>query len=98
MCERSDLLKKLVVNGHVDMTERQALGVVGRKEVAETVKSLLRLNGVFPDHREAKAVYEGATLVEVPEGVEITWSGHILGIRSRRQNAALRQSMTRTLQ
>jgi len=37
------------------------------------VKLLLCLNGVFPDHRGAKSVYEGATLVQISSGVQITW-------------------------
>ncbi|MGA2352679.1 MAG: hypothetical protein ABSF70_19760 [Terracidiphilus sp.] len=73
MSERSDILKKLVVNGHVDVTERHVLGVVGKQEVAEVVKLLLWMNGVFPDHRGAKGVYEGATLVQARDGVQITW-------------------------
>jgi hypothetical protein len=73
MGERTDLLMKLLIDGHVNVTERQALGVVGRQEVAEIVKSLLRQHGVFPDLRGAKAVYEGATLSRIPSGVQITW-------------------------
>jgi len=73
MGERTDLLMKLLIDGHVNVTERQALGVVGRQEVAEIVKSLLRQHGVFPDRRGAKAVYEGATLSRIPSGVQITW-------------------------
>lgn len=73
MGERSDLLKKLVVIGHVDVAERHALGAVSRFEVTEIVKSLLRINGVFPDHSEAKGIYEGATLVQIPSGIQIKW-------------------------
>ena len=73
MGERTDLLMKLLIDGHVNVTERQALGVVGGQEVAEIVKSLLRQHGVFPDHRGAKAVYEGATLAQTPSGAQITW-------------------------
>jgi hypothetical protein len=73
MGERADLLMKLVVAGHVNVAERQALGVVDRQEVAEIVKLLLCHHRVFPDHRGAKAVYEGATLTQVPSGVQIIW-------------------------
>jgi hypothetical protein len=71
--ERSDLLKKLVEVGHVDVAERHTLGDVRRFEVTEIVKSLLQINGVFPDHRGAKCVYEGAILVQVPSGIQIKW-------------------------
>jgi hypothetical protein len=62
MHSRAILLEKLVASGHVRVVERHALGAVTKKEVAELVKSLLRLHGVFPDHREAKAVYESPSL------------------------------------
>lgn len=66
-------MRKLVVNGHVNVAERQALGTVGRQEVKDVVKSLLRQDGVFPDHGTRRAVYEGATLATLGSNVQITW-------------------------
>jgi hypothetical protein len=73
MDSRAIMLEKLVVGGHVNVAERQALGAVKKHEVAEIVESHLRAHGVFPDHRGSKAVYEGATLTQVPKEVRITW-------------------------
>jgi hypothetical protein len=72
MAEREDLLVKLVLESHLNVADRQKLGVVYRQEIAEIVKVQVRQRGVFPDHRGSRAVYEGATLALVPAGVEIT--------------------------
>ena len=71
--DRANLQQKLVFSGHVNVAEKQTLGAVSKREVAEIVKSHLRVHGVFPDHREAKAVYEGATLTQASSGTQITW-------------------------
>jgi hypothetical protein len=64
---------KLVIDGHLSVPERNALGTVSRLEVKEIVKSLLLAQGVFPDRAEAGAVYEGATLKRAPSEIQIIW-------------------------
>ncbi|MDE3200149.1 MAG: hypothetical protein KGN79_04440 [Acidobacteriota bacterium] len=71
--ERSDLIKKLVVHGHVNVAERNMLGFVKRQEVADIVKSLLLSNGVFPIHNENGAVFEGPRLFFRESGAQIKW-------------------------
>jgi hypothetical protein len=73
---RSQLLRKLVVDGHLNVAERRALGEVGIQEVRDLVMSLLMQNGVFPNHGTSKAVYEGATLALGDSNVQITWQRH----------------------
>ena len=73
MHERFRLLEKLILEGHVNVTERQSLGVVGRVEVAEILKSFLLRDGAFPFPREGRAVYEGATITSLQSGAKITW-------------------------
>ncbi|MGD0348044.1 MAG: hypothetical protein ABSA85_14875 [Terracidiphilus sp.] len=66
-------MRKLVVDGHVNVAERQSLGVVYRQEVKDIVNSILRQDGAFPNHGATKAVYEGATLAQVDSNIQITW-------------------------
>jgi hypothetical protein len=73
MTERQELLKKLVVHGHLNVSERHALGSVGRQEVVGLVKTLLLAHDAFPLRIESKAIYEGAILRRTPSGAEITW-------------------------
>jgi hypothetical protein len=73
MNDRQDLLRKLVIYGHVNVPERQTLGIVRRQEVKELVKSLLLIHGSFPFEREGRAVYEGATLNRNTTGIVIIW-------------------------
>jgi hypothetical protein len=73
MDTRAQLLRKLVVDGHVNVAERQSLGAVGTQEVKDLVKSLLLQDGAFPNHGTSKAVYEGATLTARDSDVQITW-------------------------
>ena len=70
---RVELLRKLVVNGRVNVAERRALGIVSRQEVKVVLISLLRQDGVFPNHGARKAVYEGATLAAGDSSAQITW-------------------------
>jgi hypothetical protein len=72
MTKRTALLTKLIVNGHVNVAERRALGIVSRREVAEIVKSIVVRDGSFPLHSPNQA-YEGAVLALVPSGAEIIW-------------------------
>jgi hypothetical protein len=73
MADRAELLMKLVLERHVNVVERQRLGVVCRQEIVGIVKSLVLQRGVFPDRRGSRAVFEGATLAKVPDGAEIAW-------------------------
>ena len=73
MNNRKDLLSKLVIHGHLNVAERQSLGIVNLQEVRELVKSLLLIHSAFPFDRESRAVYEGATLNRNPIGIEIIW-------------------------
>jgi hypothetical protein len=73
MRKRTGLLRKLVIDGHLSVEERQVLGKVTRQEVSELVKMLLLSDGTFPKRHEGRAVYEGARLVRVADGVEVLW-------------------------
>jgi hypothetical protein len=73
VANREELLQKLIIGGHVNVHERHSLDVVGRREVAKIVKSLLLRQGRFPGKRPTTAVYEGATMFLLPGGVRITW-------------------------
>lgn len=73
MDERAVVLRNLVIGGHVSVAERRILGLVNRAEVAELLKSYVLSNGIFPPHKESNAVNEGATLLVIPDGFEITW-------------------------
>lgn len=73
MSERSGILRKLVIDGHVNVAERQILGQVYRREVAQIVKEFLETNERFSNHEVGGAVYEGATLIKAPSGARITW-------------------------
>jgi hypothetical protein len=76
MATRAQLLRKLVVEGHLSVPARQALGAVGTREVKDLVKSLLLQDGVFPNHGATNALYEGATLASANSSVQITWQRH----------------------
>jgi hypothetical protein len=73
MTDREDLLRQLVVHGHLNMADRHALGIVKRQEVKALLKSLLSIHGAFPFCLEGKVVYEGATLYRDPTGIQIIW-------------------------
>lgn len=70
---RQELLRRLVISGHLNVAERQALGSVSRSEVAEIVKSLLLAIDKFPVRNEGKAVREGATITKRKSEIQITW-------------------------
>jgi hypothetical protein len=73
MSDRKDLLRELVVQGHLNVSQRQVLGAVSRREVTELVKSLLLLQGAFPLRGHSNAVHDGPTLNQTSSGTEITW-------------------------
>jgi len=73
MSAREDLLKKLGIQGHLSVPERQALGTVHQRDVIDLAKSLLLAHSAFPNHNETEAVYEGATLTLEPTGIQIMW-------------------------
>jgi hypothetical protein len=72
MAERQEALKKLVVEWHLNVAERQILGNVQRQEVFEIVKALLLTQGAFPTH-VGRTTNEGARLIRVSSGVQIVW-------------------------
>jgi len=71
---REDLLEKLITTLHLNVPEREALGLpsVPIDEVAAIVKRLLEANGVFPisakTWQPGQAVFEGFFLVKEPHG------------------------------
>jgi hypothetical protein len=73
MTDKEELLRKLVVHGHLNVAERRALGTVKRQDVTKLVKSLLLLEGAFPIHGDTGPVFEGVTLSRGSSGIEITW-------------------------
>jgi hypothetical protein len=76
-CERMRrtlLLRKLVLNRHLAVSERQILGVVKRQEVAAIVKSLLLTDTVFPIEGREGVGFEGAFLGQMSSGVRLVSS------------------------
>jgi len=71
--DRTSLLRRLIVDGHVNVAERRLIGSVGRQEAAQVVKTIFLEQGSFPARRASGAVYEGATLAQVPSGIHLTW-------------------------
>lgn len=62
-----------MLNLHVTVAERQALGAVREQEVAETIKAILDEQGAFPRPRSGTVVFEGAVITDDCGQVEITW-------------------------
>jgi hypothetical protein len=59
-CERirrALLLRKLILNGHLNVSERGVIEPAGRNEVAAAVKSILLEEGVFPIAGREGVVY-----------------------------------------
>lgn len=73
MCERSGLIRKLLLNLHVNVAERQILGILHEDEVAEAVRAILDEQGAFPKRRQGPVVYEGAVITADNGKPEITW-------------------------
>jgi hypothetical protein len=84
MTEREVLLEKLVTEGHVNVEERQKLGVVHRTEVFRLLHTLLLSGHQFPSHAQVAdqssrgPIYEGGILHRPESGqVRLTWQrGH----------------------
>ena len=81
--QRKDLLEKLVLSLHLNVPERQSLGVksVSAKEVAVIVKHQLETSGVFPPNakpwQSGKPVFEGFFLVKLSNGgARLAWQRH----------------------
>jgi hypothetical protein len=66
------LLRKLVVDRHLNGVERRAVVPVRRQEVAAILRSILRADLVFPAEGREGIAYEGATIGQVSSGVQIT--------------------------
>ena len=73
MSDRSELIRKLVLNLHVNVTERQILGILHEEEVVEAVRAILDEQGAFPKRRHGPVVYEGAVITVDNGKPEITW-------------------------
>jgi hypothetical protein len=71
---RTLLLRRLVLNRHLNVAERQIVGSVRRHEVLAILRSLLLANSVFPPEGREGFFYEGATIGRVSSGVQITLS------------------------
>lgn len=74
MNERESLIKKLLQNLHVTVAERQVLGALHEREVAETIKAILEEQGAFPRPRSGKIVFEGAVITANKGQLDITWA------------------------
>lgn len=71
---RSLLLRKLVFARHVSVAERRVLGIVGRQEVEDVLRSLLLKDSVFPLAGREGVIYEGAIPGLNSSGAQITLS------------------------
>lgn len=71
---RALLLRKLVVNRHLNVAERALVVPVQRKEVATIVSSILHASSVFPEEGREGVAYEGTTIVRTTSGVQIVLS------------------------
>jgi len=73
MSERSELIRKLVLNLHVNVIERQILGILHEEEVTEAIRAILDEQGAFPRRRYGPSVYEGAVITTDNGQPEVTW-------------------------
>jgi len=76
-CERIRrilLLRKLVLDRHLSVSERPILGAVARQEVAAIVKSLLLADTVFPIEGREGFGFEGAFLGLTSSGIQLVSS------------------------
>ena len=71
--ERAELIKKLVLNLHVNVAERQFLGTLHEGEIAEVIRTILGERGAFPMPRQDGLVYEGAVITTDTGLTEVTW-------------------------
>ncbi|MGA9673334.1 MAG: hypothetical protein WBQ94_29355 [Terracidiphilus sp.] len=71
---RTLLLRKLVVNRHLDVAERQFVGLVRTREVAAILRSLVLADSVFPAEGREGFAYEGVTIGRVSCGAQIIFS------------------------
>lgn len=72
--QRTLLLRKLIVDRHLNVAERQLVVQVRRQEVVAILRSILRANSVFPEEGREGFAYEGATIGRVSSGAQITHS------------------------
>jgi hypothetical protein len=63
-----------VLNLHVDVAERQLLGILREDEVTEAVREILDERGAFPQRRHGPVVYEGAVITADNGKLEISWA------------------------
>jgi hypothetical protein len=73
-CERIRrmlLLRKLVLDRHLSLSERHIVGVVARQEVVAILKSLLLTEGVFPIEGREGFGYEGTFVGRVSSGAQL---------------------------
>jgi len=76
-CERirrTLLLRKLVVNRHLNVAERRSIGPVRRQEVVAILRSLMLATSVFPTEGREGVAYEGASIGLVSSGAQIILS------------------------
>lgn len=71
---RTLLLRKLVIDRHLNVAERRVVVPVRRQEVAAILRSILRADSVFPAAGREGIAYEGATIGRISSGVQITLS------------------------
>jgi hypothetical protein len=71
---RTLLLRKLIVDRHVNVAERQLIVQVRRQEVVAILRSILRANSVFPEEGREGFAFEGATIGRVSSGAQIMHS------------------------
>jgi len=71
---RKLLVRKLVLNRHLSVSERHAIGVVARDEAAEILKSLLLTDGVFPMEGREGFGYEGTFVGRTSSGAQLVWN------------------------
>lgn len=65
------LVRKLVLNRHLNVSERRIIGPVTRQEVAAILKSLLLTDGVFPIEGREGFGYEGTYVGRVSVGAQL---------------------------
>ena len=76
-CERirrTLLVRLLVVNRHLNVSERHIVGAVSRQEVAAIVKSAFLTDGIFPSEGREGYGYEGTFLGRLSSGAELVRS------------------------
>ena len=76
-CERirrTLLVRLLVVNRHLNVSERHIVGAVSRQEVAAILKSVFLTDGVFPREGLEGHGYEGTFLGRLSSGAELVRS------------------------